>query len=68
MASRYGLDGYGRYVDVDGERYMVEFYPFPIRSPLRAWYALSQAVGVFRWHVGMIRQHGWWVWNVERKL
>lgn len=69
MAKRtYGIDEYGRYEEIDGERYFIEFWPFPVRSIRTAYCATRQALDVLRWHVGMITQQGLTTWWRERKL
>jgi hypothetical protein len=61
---KYGIDGYSRYVIRDGEKIAVEFHPFgSIFSPIKC----LAAFGVFQWHIGMIRQHGFSEWNQLRK-
>jgi hypothetical protein len=64
----YGIDSYSRYVEIDGEHYQVEPWPFrglnfwTIRARIEARW------GVACWHVGIIRQHGLRGWNYLRKF
>lgn len=46
----YGVDEYSRYVEIDGERYAVEAYPFwrPF-TPKTLWYQLVARVGILKW-------------------
>jgi len=56
----YGIDAYGRYHEVDGERYMVEEWPFERwRLITRFRYRLD----IILWHLGILRQHGLSTWR-----
>jgi hypothetical protein len=71
----YGVDEYSRYMeDGKGYRYQVEGYPYPYSDfKLSEWPGIltckfNQRKDVLRWHIGMLHEHGFRVWWVERKL
>ena len=51
MEQSYGIDEYGRYVEKDGERLVIE--PWPYKRPISARI-------VARWHVLLWYLHGGW--------
>lgn len=60
-----GVDDRSRFRIVDGETTQIEFYPWPCRRPIAAFRC---AYEVFKWHIDMIRNFGFAVWNGDRKL
>jgi hypothetical protein len=54
----YGTDAYSRYVEVDGERYQVEPWPFPMRFDLETLATMPNRIrariDVMKWHVAML--------------
>ncbi len=55
MSSRtFGIDEYGRYVEIDGQRFFVEPYPYwwPF-TPRTLWMHAVARWHIFQWHLGM---------------
>jgi hypothetical protein len=50
MSARYGLDEYGRYEEIEGERLAIEPYPFTSwRKPWTWWIAARAYWHIFQW-------------------
>jgi len=65
MPRIYGLDGYGRFIERDGERSMVEAWPFSKRSfldSLNFYRRIIHRFDIIQWHLGILRHYGLRQW------
>jgi len=66
---KYGIDEYSRYIEIDGERRVVEPWPFWRWRylPLDFWWHIVARIDVIEWHIGIIRQDGFAKWRELRR-
>ena len=55
----FGLDDYGRYVEIDGERFVVEPFPYWGWNPMYLWMHVWKRIEIGVWHMSRVTGIAW---------